>query len=121
MTAPNKPYQEVVVLQGTTGASGQSAILPGFGPYDTIRMVVNVTAASGTTPTLDVVLEDSVDGVTWTTVNVADPVIQKTGVAVQAVNVESPFADRLRVRWTVGGTTPSFTFAVVLVVQTAAT
>jgi hypothetical protein len=100
MTAPNKPYQEVVVLQGTTGASGQSAILPGFGPYDTIRMVVNVT---------------------WTTVNVADPVIQKTGVAVQAVNVESPFADRLRVRWTVGGTTPSFTFAVVLVVQTAAT
>jgi hypothetical protein len=43
--------------------------LSGYGPVKTIRAQLDVTAASGTTPTSDVVVKDSVDGGTnWNTV-----------------------------------------------------
>jgi hypothetical protein len=91
------------------------ARLAGYGAALSLRAQLNVTAASGTTPTLDVVIEDSVDGgVTWNTVGTFT---QKTAVAREVINVTVPFADSLRVRWTVGGTTPNFTFAVHWVAQ----
>ena len=75
---------------------------------------INVTAASGTTPTLDVDLEDSFDGTTWnkvSDVNAAN--ITTTGVTIKRLNlVDTPSTGRLRVGYTVGGTTPSFTFTV---------
>lgn len=90
-------------------ASGASAVVPGFGDRTTLRAQLEVTAASGTAPTLDVVLEDTLDG---TTFNVVGTFTQATAAARQVVNVTAPFTDRLRVRWTVAGTTPSFTFSV---------
>ncbi len=72
-------------------------------------MQLNVTAASGTTPTLDVVVEDSLDGANWNTVGTFT---QLTTTGRQVINVTTPFADQIRVRWTIAGTTPSFTFAV---------
>jgi hypothetical protein len=77
-----------------------------------MRAQLAVTAASGTTPTLDVVIEDTLDGTNW---NSVATFTQKTAAAVQAVDITSvAFSDRLRVRWTVGGTTPSFTFSVLI-------
>lgn len=99
------------VASGAQTASGNSGTLPGFGDWSKFRAQLNVTAASGTTPTLDVVIEDSLDGTNWNTVATFT---QKTAAAVQAVDVTGLFADKLRVRWTVGGTTPSFTFDVKL-------
>ncbi|MFF1348506.1 hypothetical protein ACFVZJ_21425 [Streptomyces sp. NPDC058322] len=91
--------------------SSNSGVLPGFGDWSRMRAQLTVSAVSGTTPTLDVVLEDSLDGTNW---NVIGSFTQATAAAVQAIDITGLFTDRLRVRWTVGGTTPSFTFAVVL-------
>jgi hypothetical protein len=93
-------------------ASGNTAVLAGFGDWSKFRAQLNVSAASGTTPTLDVVIEDTFDGgTTWNTIATFT---QKTAVAVQAVDVTGLFTDQMRVRWTIGGTTPSFTFDVKL-------
>lgn len=90
-------------------ASGDSGIFSAYGPASTLRAQLDVTAASGTTPTLDVVIEDTLDGTNW---NVIGTFAQKVAVGREVINVTSPFGDRLRVRWTIGGATPSFTFSV---------
>lgn len=73
---------------------------------------INVTAVSGTSPTLDVDLEDSFDGVTWNKVadvNAAN--ITAAGVTVKRLNLkDTPTTGRLRLAYTIAGTTPSFTF-----------
>jgi hypothetical protein len=92
-------------------ASGDSGPQTGFGDESTLRAQLNVTAAAGTGPTLDVVLEDTLDGTNW---NVVGTFAQKTAPGREVVNVTTPFADRLRARWTVAGTAPSFTFDVVV-------
>jgi hypothetical protein len=116
--------EDTVVALGARTASSDSGPLPEFGGASTFRAQLQVTAASGTTPTLDVVIEDTLDGANWNTVATFT---QKTAVAREVVNVLpakaesgtfSPlFADRLRVRWTIGGTTPSFTFSVIVASQ----
>lgn len=78
---------------------------------DTIAATLEVTAASGTSPTLNVFLEDApiADG-PWTTLATYG---QKTGASVEAQRVANgSFHDYVRVRWAVAGTTPSFTFSV---------
>lgn len=98
------------VASAARTTSSNSGALTGYGPAATIRAQLNVTAASGTTPTLDVLVEDSVDGgATW---NTLVAFTQATAVTREVKNITTPFGDQLRVRWTVGGTTPSFTFAV---------
>lgn len=100
---------KVVVASAARTASGNSGALGGYGQETKMRAAISVTAASGTSPTLDVVVEDTLDGTNWFTVGTFT---QKTAAGTQVVNVESPFSDTLRVRWTVGGTSPSFTFEV---------
>ncbi len=90
--------------------SGDSGILTGWGVPTTARVELNVTAVGGATPTLNVVVEDTFDGTNW---NVVGTFTQKTAVSREVINLSTPFTDRLRVRWTIGGATPSFTFAVV--------
>lgn len=74
-----------------------------------LRVQLDVTAASGTTPTLDVVIEDTLDGTNW---NVVGTFAQKTATGREVINITTPFHGQMRVRWTIGGTTPSFTFSV---------
>ncbi len=108
-------FEQALAPPATRTASGDSGLFWGYGPASTLRVQLNVTAASGT-PTLDVVIEDSVDmGATW---NVIGTFAQKTGAGREVINVLSPFADRIRARWTLGGTTPSFTFSVIAASQT---
>lgn len=70
---------------------------------------VHVTAASGTTPTLVVKIQDSADGSDW-----ADVAGVTTGTLTTATSVRVTGTNTIRrfVRavHTVGGTTPSFTF-----------
>lgn len=107
--------RETPVASAARTASGNTAAMTGYGPATSLRAQLNVTAASGTSPTLNVVIEDSVDG--GTTWNSVGTFTQATAAGVQTVNVTAPFAGTLRVRWTVAGTTPSFTFAVDWVAQ----
>lgn len=73
-----------------------------------LALTLAVTAASGTNPTLDVALQTSHDGATWTTV-------ASFARATGATSERKRFAglDRyVRVVSTLGGTAPSFTFSV---------
>jgi len=69
-------------------------------------LVLDITAASGTNPTLDVTVQTSRDGSTWYS---AGAFTQATATSTQ----RKTFAlDRyVRAQWTIGGTdTPTFTF-----------
>lgn len=100
---------DTLVPSAARTASGDSGVLDGWGVANTARVQLQITAFAGTSPTLDVVIEDTLDGTNW---NVVGTFAQKTGTGREVVNLSTPFADRLRARWTVGGTSPSFTFSV---------
>lgn len=120
--------EETVVASAARTASSDSGIVTGYGGGSSLRAQLNVTAASGTTPTLDVVIEDTLDGVNFNTIGTFT---QKVAAAREVINVypqkadsatfQALFADRVRVRWTVAGTTPSFTFSVIVVSQSPTT
>ncbi len=101
---------DTLVAPAARTTSGDSGTLPGWGVPSQARVQLDVTASAGTSPTLDVVVEDTLDGATW---NVVGTFAQRIGVGRQVINLSTPFSDLLRVRWTVGGGTPSFTFSVV--------
>lgn len=84
------------------------------GPAAVVVIEVNVTAVSGTTPTLQVALEDTFDGTNWNNVsNVSGSNITTTGRVVKRLNLQdTPCTENVRLSWTIGGTTPSFTFSV---------
>ncbi len=77
---------------------------------------MNVTAVSGTTPTLAVKLQVSDDGgTTWYDLP-GGAFTSATAATAQAIQI-SNFGDTLRAVSTIGGTTPSFTYAVKLVAK----
>jgi hypothetical protein len=81
-----------------------------MGDSGILRLTLDITAASGTTPTLDVAIQTSQDGSTgWTTVA---SFAQQTGVATVR-KVFAGFDRYARASWTIAGTTPSFTFSCV--------
>lgn len=89
----------------TSSANGSAVEL---GDRGTLRLLLDVTAATGTTPTLDAAVETSFDGVTWRSLGAFT---QKTATGTERKSFAG--ADRfVRVTWTIGGTTPSFTFSV---------
>jgi hypothetical protein len=102
-------WNEALVPSAARTTSGNSGVIEGYGPATALRLQLNVTAASGTTPTLNVIVEDTFDGTTFNTVGTF---AQKTAVSREVINITTPFTDRLRVTWTIAGTTPSFTFTV---------
>lgn len=106
---PSPGTTDEVVPSAARTASGNSGVLYGWGSASKLRAQLDVTAASGTSPTLDVVIEDTLDGTNFNTVATFT---QRVAVGRQVVDVTGLFTDRVRVRWTIGGTTPSFTFNV---------
>lgn len=69
---------------------------------------LDVTVASGTTPTLNVTIQGQDAAGAWFTLGTFT---QATGVTAQTIAV--PVAGRnIRASWTIAGTTPSFTFSV---------
>ena len=106
---------DTLVASAARTTSSQTGSLTGYGYATMLRAQLAVTAASGTSPTLNVVIEDTIDGGTnW---NQIGSFTQVTATGVQVVNVTQPFSDTIRVRWTVAGTTPSFTFSVLAYVE----
>lgn len=104
--------EETVVASAARTASGSQVLSSdNHGVNRTLRAQLDVTAASGTAPTLDVVIEDTLDGTNY---NVVGTFAQKVATGREVINVTIPFARRLRVRYTIAGTTPSFTFSVIV-------
>ena len=107
----NIPASTVTLLASaarTTTAAGTA--IPGFAAARQLVLQLQVTAASGTTPTLDLVVQDTTDGTNYNTIATFT---QKTGVSREVIRLSTPFTDTLRVSYEIGGTTPSFTFNVI--------
>lgn len=104
---------EQVVTSAARTATGQSAStrVQRVAVSGKVGLILNCTAASGTTPTLDISIEWSADGTTFYAAQAADTFTQLTaaGGGAKSFDVKGPF---YRVKWTIAGTTPSFTFTV---------
>lgn len=99
----------VVVASAARTTSGNSTAQTA--PGNAIGLFLDVTAASGTTPSLAVSVEWSNDGTNWAPADPTDNFAALTAAARRAKNVmvKAPY---FRVVWAVTGTTPSFTFSV---------
>ncbi len=76
--------------------------------YGTLRLTLNVTAVSGTTPSMTVNVQTSQDGSTWSTV-ASFAAAATTGTQRKVFNGVDRYT---RATTSITGTTPSFTFAV---------
>jgi len=78
--------------------------------YRNLDVLIDVTAVSGTSPTLDVYIDGK-----FTAVGKYYPIASQTGITttgqwlLQLRNIPYRY---IRVRWVIGGTSPSFTFGV---------
>lgn len=93
-------------------ASGDSGE---FNLYDMDEVLVflDVTAVSGTDPTLDVKVQTKDPNGKW--YDLAS-FAQKTATGQEAKAI-TVFGESLRISYTIGGTTPSFTFAVTAIAK----
>ena len=109
--SPDSVYVEIGLADSaarTATAAGTSVSLPGS--ISKLRFQLEVTAVTGTNPTLDVLVQDSIDGTNWATIGTFT---QKTAAGLQVIDVATLFSRRIRASWTIGGTaTPTFTFSV---------
>lgn len=104
-TGGSPGHTDALAVPATITANGQTAWIDAA-DIDTIIATLVVGGATGTTPTLDVVLETS-DAASGNVVTVGS-FTQRTGAGSQRkvfVGIDAQY----RFRWTVGGTTPSFT------------
>jgi len=95
-----------LVPAGNRTATGSGGTVVA-GVHDAARLSLNVTAASGTSPSLTVTVQHSADGATWVNhtsfTAVAGPTTER--------RVLSGIDRFIRATWTITGTTPSFAFS----------
>ena len=100
----------MTLYSGTVTASGNTADID-VSTLRSIRIMVKVTSISGTSPTLDVYIEGRYEA-TGDYV----PLLSKTGITAIGVyelgQIDNLCFRYIRVRWSVSGTSPSFTFGV---------
>lgn len=101
--------QTTTVLTGTQTASVTSSAVSA-GDFPSFVAYLNVTAAAGTTPTLDVSFQDSPDGTTW--YDIPSAAFTQATAASRGRLVVTGVGPYLRAVATIGGTSPSFTFTV---------
>lgn len=97
-------------LARTANANGTGVDAWASGRPKEAVVLLSIGAASGTTPTLDVKIQHSDDNSTWTDLT-GGAFAQKTAASFAEINIKN-FKRYIRAVHTVGGTTPSFTAAV---------
>lgn len=80
-----------------------------LGDRNSLRLDLVISAASGTSPTLDIAVQTSPDGTTWTTVASFS---QQTTTTTGVHKLFGPIDRFVRCNNVLGGTTPSFTFQI---------
>lgn len=109
-----KSTAEVVIkLSSATTANGQGASQD-VGQFSEGLLLIDITAVSGTSPTLDIAAQTKING-TWVDIP-GVTIAQQTAVNTLAVALTN-FGKDIRLDMTVGGTTPSFTFSAHLLVK----
>jgi hypothetical protein len=115
------PYQSMLCVQQTCDGTSPGTSYAVLGrdmidakDYGTLCIHLTTDTPTGTTPTLDMKLQDSIDGYTWYDLVAFTQVT--TVAASQIIRIPGPgtsdpktFARCLRVMGKVGGTTPSYT------------
>jgi hypothetical protein len=91
-------------------ASGQGEGTSAAAGFREGNVLLDITAVSGTTPSLTVTVESSADGTTWYS-HTAFTAKTATGRDILKLGNLGSFT---RVSYTVSGTTPSFTFSTLL-------
>lgn len=111
LTNIGAPSTNADVTSAARTTSGNSGTIADVAGGISISAVLNVTAVSGTAPTLDVILEESYDnGTTWVAIY---HFIRITTIAVNVRSIAPiPLGGRRRWTWNIGGTTPSFIFSI---------
>ena len=100
----------LTLFSGTVTSNGNTADID-VSLYSVLEIEIKVTGVSGTTPTLDVYVEGRFEATGDYKVLASQTGITSTGIWFLVIN---PLAFRfIRVRWLVGGVSPSFTFTVV--------
>lgn len=100
--------QNTTDVTGTFTATGNSGAIDSNG-FSKISAILNVTAVSGTTPTLFVDLQESVDTTTWTSIASFTRLSATGTFEVDNVMIGKQY---YRYVYTIAGTTPSFTFTI---------
>lgn len=105
--------RELATLQARTTSGEGSTVTTTRGEFDyprppgSARAFLNVTAASGTSPTLDVDIVVTINGEDYVLASFA----QATAPGTQSIVIpDAP--PELKAAWTIGGGSPSFTFEV---------
>jgi uncharacterized integral membrane protein len=106
-------YTSELILKasGAVTANGQSDAQD-VSIFDEGLLLVDITTVSGTSPTLDLTIQTEING-KW----VALPgvsIAQQTAANALAVALTN-FGKKIRLSWTVGGTSPSFTFSLAFI------
>lgn len=73
-----------------------------------------VTVVSGTVPVLVVIVETSIDGLTFTEQTRISSIQAVGAFSVPLNRADHALGKKIRVKWEITGTTPSFTFSVVM-------
>jgi len=142
------PYSKFIVAAGTVVAATSNSAVITLPLADSYAFVLSVTAAAGTTETLDAAIQITPDGgTTWfdwfrfaqvTTSAVTRRLVVQplqgrgeagtetaiTAAGTGALNANAPFPGsnmQIRFAYTISGTAPSYTLGIAMVAQTRAT
>jgi len=102
----------VLVPSAARTATGNSGALTTNGANGVLDLEINVTAVSGTSPSMALEVQWSDDGTNFGSVDGTKDTfaaITASGTVVKQLQVKGLYA---QIVWTLTGTTPSFTFSV---------
>lgn len=135
-TRQAKAYSEDILLASAARTTSSNVDWDGFADVNNMSLLLEVTAQSGTSPTLNVAVEGTYDGTTYVqlgafsqlvaagrgVLDIGPALTPATNAAVTPVSGGTAFSrgavstlipNRIRLRWVIGGTaTPTFTFSV---------
>lgn len=108
MTQQLPVFDSITDVSGTFTSTGNSGSLDGEG-MSLVSFTVNITAASGSSPTLSINIQESDDQSNWISIATTNTF---TGVSTQNMR-GLPLSSRYyRYVYTITGSTPSFTFSI---------
>ena len=114
MGALNWNREPVTVLASAARTSTHQSGAFETGALDSIILMIDVTAVSGTSPSMTVNVEWSHDGSTWFVADTADTFTAFTAAAKRAKRFDVK-GTRFRLNSAVTGTSPSFTYSATVV------
>lgn len=103
-----KSTAEVVIKESSATTTNSQSASQDIGQYTEGLLLIDITAVSGTTPTLGITVQTKINN-TWVDIP-GVTIAQQTAIATLAVALTN-FGKDIRLSMTVGGTTPSFTFS----------